>query len=107
MSFPEYRRDNGPIELYARGGFGALANPASFHNEMVRELRLRAMLTALPLFGAVNTEEKRNRRLEQIPDRMLYRHPTRKPVPESWHRDVSLHLFAQQNEQGKKGHHHD
>ena len=38
--FPEFVQDGKkPLEMYVMGGFGALGNPASFHNPFVRKLR--------------------------------------------------------------------
>lgn len=100
-TFPEYRRDSdnpdmdasGNPLVYVLGGFAALGNPASFHNELVRNLRLRAREQLLPLFREIvnrygNPELRNNTKLEVLFDRMLYRMVSQTPVPESWHRDV-------------------
>src|SRR4029077_13121294 len=95
-SFREYRRDV-DIKKYVGGGFGALGNPSSFHNECVRQLRLRMMMTAVPLFATFESQRPGGmppRKLEQLLDRMLYRPPKDKPTAESWHRDISVHLEA-------------
>ena len=48
-NFPEFTPQ---ARVYVRGGFGALGNPASFHNSLVRALRTRAMFAAVPVFRA-------------------------------------------------------
>lgn len=100
-TFPEYRRDpanpdldaSGNPLVYVLGGFAALGNPASFHNDMVRDLRLRARGRLVSLFRNVikryaNKNLRNNTKLEILFDRMLYRMVSQAPVPESWHRDV-------------------
>ena len=101
-NFPEYTRDpNGNPDLdtsgnplvYVLGGFAALGNPASFHNKLVRKLRLKARSRLLPLFKAIvgNYNEPNlsdNTKLQVLFDRMMFRLAGQKPVPESWHRDV-------------------
>ena len=96
-AFPEYKRSAGNADLdadgnpmvYVLGGFGALGNPASFHNPFVRQLRQRIKKAALLLFkevignspyGAVN--------LEMLIDRMMFRSESQAPSAEAWHRDV-------------------
>jgi hypothetical protein len=80
-SFPEFLPS---AEKYVAGGFGALGNPASFHNPFVRILRQWAMVSLIPIFSNMVTPEWR---LEQIHDRMMYRLPGDTASKESWHRD--------------------
>lgn len=81
--FPEYKRDPNNPDLdysqntlvYVLGGFGAFGNPASFHNEFVRKLRLKVKKSILPLFKTIirnipNKELKENTKLEMLTDRM-------------------------------------
>lgn len=85
-NFPEYKNaDSDTIFVY--GGFGAFGNPASFHNYLVRSLRLRVMPLVVPLFKKLNEDEKKDRKLEQIIDRMAIRRIKTTVTEESWHRD--------------------
>jgi hypothetical protein len=90
LKFPEY---NGKPDLYTLGGFGALGNPGSFHNELVRELRILARKKIEPFFRRYidnyNDEELRNNyKLETLIDRMMTRNKGQAASAESWHRDV-------------------
>jgi hypothetical protein len=100
-AFPEYKRDvvnpdldsAGNTLMYVLGGFGALANPGSFHNEFVRKLRLKVKQSVLPLFKSLideihATQETENTKFEMLIDRMMFRHKSQAPSAESWHRDV-------------------
>ena len=97
-NFPEYNRhpDNPDLAVdgtklkYALGGFGALGNPASFHNHFIRRLRQWCMNLSVPLFSEFCKIRKHNYKLEQIMDRMMYRLEGDKPGPESWHRDEAI-----------------
>lgn len=97
-NFPEYRRDpknpdkthDGQILKYALGGFGALGNPASFHNHFIRQLRQWCMNLAVPLFSEFCKLRGHNYKLEQIIDRMMYRLKGNKPTAEAWHRDEAI-----------------
>lgn len=97
-NFPEYNRhpDNkdkaldGTTIKYALGGFGALGNPASFHNHFVRQLRQWCMTLVVPMFSEFCKLRKHNYKLEQIIDRMMYRLAGDKPTPEFWHRDEAI-----------------
>lgn len=107
-AFPEYRPTvdpDDPTQHYVQGGFGALGNPASFHNPFVRRLRLaahatvvqRRVLSAMLPQVAAHSEgiddhrgDYRDVRLEQTVDRMLFRRPSKSPSAESWHRDEAL-----------------
>ncbi len=49
-SFPEYLPSVSTSDLeqhFVQGGFGALGNPASFHNPFVREWRVRALVAVI------------------------------------------------------------
>mgnify|MGYP001597566781 CR=1 FL=1 len=81
-SFPEYVPG---ATQYVGGGFGALANPASFHNPFVRDLRERAMAAVLPVFSALSP----GTRFAHTIDRMMVRTAGQAPSAETWHRDVS------------------
>lgn len=101
LSFPEYNRDSTDKSLdkakhklvYVLGGFAAFANPGSFHNPLVRKLRIMCKEKILPLFKIIckNTydkETKNNFHLEVLIDRLMYRLAQQSPSAESWHRDV-------------------
>jgi len=96
-TFPEYKRDarnadldaDGNPMVYVLGGFGALGNPASFHNPFVRQLRQRIKKVALLLFKEVIGNSPRGVvNLEMLIDRMMFRAESQAPSAEAWHRDV-------------------
>ena len=68
------------------GGFGALANPSSFHHPWVR--KMREMLMCEILDYDVLPVEGRN--LEQVFDRVMFRRKGDKPTAESVHRDEAV-----------------
>lgn len=99
-NFPEYRRGSNknlaanekPL-LYVAGGFGAFANPASFHNPLVRELRMKAYEKLKPIMrqlinSRIDKNLKNNWKFECLFDRMMYRLASQVPQKEAWHRDV-------------------
>lgn len=94
--FPEYKFDScssynlgqgldSKAKIYVYGSFGALGNPASFHNSLVREIRTKIMVCARSLFRSVTEEYK----LEQLIDRMSIRTIGSQVPKETWHRDVA------------------
>lgn len=89
QAFPEFKPG---AEAYVMGGFGALANPASFHNLVVRRLREWCMHASVEGLWRdyVDTPGRRGARLEQIIDRMMLRPKGTQPTSESWHRDVAI-----------------
>jgi len=99
--FPEYKRNPenpdldsfGNTLVYVLGGFAALGNPASFHNDLVRDLRQKCRKAVIPLFkelidSYVDKKLRTETKLEMLFDRMMYRQKSQKPIAESWHRDV-------------------
>lgn len=99
--FPEYRKNpdnpdldgSGNPRLYVLGGFAGLANPASFHNDLVRSLRKECRNAVLPLFRELinsyaNDTLRKETKLEMLFDRMMYRQKSQEPSAETWHRDV-------------------
>ena len=87
--FPEF---NEGVEKFVLGGFAHLANPSSFHNPVVRNMREWAMSIVIPeLFTGLirQKHDAETWKFEQIIDRMMIRVPGEKPSSESWHRDVS------------------
>ena len=88
-AMPEFAH---PIEKYVDGGFGALANPASFHNPTVRELRQKIARRTWAFFQAVCEREHPGEsgwRLEQLLDRLALRSTGSSTSAETWHRDQS------------------
>ena len=84
---------DGPQTLCG-GGFAALNNPGSFHNEFVRRLRRMVEEKAAidhDVFGLdpAKPSEHTGWLLEQVVDRMLVRKPSQKVSAESWHRDIA------------------
>lgn len=85
--FPEYKNPNDDT-IYVFGGFGALGNPAAFHNPVVRSLRIRIMPLITLLTSDLNRlEDKPNRKLEEIIDRLSLRRKGTSTTPEAWHKD--------------------
>lgn len=82
-TFPEYLSPENPSTIFVQGAFGALGNPASFHNPVVRHLRTNMMFRAINLFGPIAGEKK----LEQLINRMSIRRQGTSLGKESWHRD--------------------
>ena len=86
--FPEYKEG---AQSHVIGGFAAFGNPASFHNELVRKLRLRAYNRLKPHMQTINQKRFDQTQLynfESLFDRMMFRHKGSSPTAESWHRDV-------------------
>jgi hypothetical protein len=76
------------------GGFSALGNPSSFHHILIRRIRQWAMWHVAYTLGEYKKIEKRfeNYKLEQIPDRLMYRPPGIKVGAETWHRDEAVNV---------------
>jgi hypothetical protein len=90
--FPEYipnKKLDGVPNPYVMGGFSALCNPASFHNPFVRKMRMCALRSVLPFFSEYTNKlgNKKQWKLEQVVDRMLFRPKGISATSESWHRD--------------------
>ena len=100
-TFPEYNRDtknptltkNGNKVVYTLGGFGAMGNPSSFHNPLVRKLREWCMSKVVPILrDYIKRKYKKDAskyRLESLIDRFSIRREGTAPTKESWHRDVT------------------
>ena len=89
QKFPEFRDPPPRLESgppLVGGGFGALANPGSYHNPVVRAMRLRAL-------KAVLSEEAipvpPGFYLSQVFDRLMVRKAGQTPTPENWHQDTA------------------
>lgn len=85
-TFPEYTHIS---NTYVLGGFRAFNNPASFHNEFVRTMRMCAIKELIPFFKEyVKTlPNPKKWKLEQVVDRLMYRPKGVSATAESWHRD--------------------
>ncbi len=111
--FPEYNRDpenpdfdsSGNRLDYVLGGFGALGNPASFHNPLARELRLQGYAALVeqifrPMIEQrLSKEQRENMKIEMLFDRMMYRIASQKPSAEAWHRDVMPAHYIQREDE--------
>jgi hypothetical protein len=76
------------------GGFAAYGNPSSFHNNLVRELRMKCWKKVSPFFKKYistyyNKRLRSGLKLEALIDRMMFRQKGQAPVAEAWHRDVT------------------
>jgi len=87
QNFQEYKPG---AKVRVIGGFAAFGNPSSFHNPLVRELRMEATQKVIPLFKEYTSRklEEGTWHLQCLFDRMMYRLKGQAPQPESWHRDV-------------------
>lgn len=83
-AFPEYLDTT---RLKVLGGFSALGNPASFHNQAVRDLRALCYPKALEALGPLKREGDK---FEMDIDRVMLRPAGVSPSPESWHRDEAM-----------------
>ena len=111
--FPEYNRDpenpdfdsSGNRLDYVLGGFGALGNPASFHNPLARDLRLQGYIALMEqifrgmIEQRLSKEQRENMKIEMLFDRMMYRITSQKPSAESWHRDVMPPHYIQREDE--------
>ena len=88
IQFPEFQA---PTSSYVMGGFGAYGNPSSFHNEVVRQMRMEAYPIMKEFFQQQFQQEKNNKTfyLEQLFDRMCVRKKNSSIPKETWHRDLS------------------
>lgn len=88
LSFPEYSRST-TDPIYVLGGFAAFGNPASFHNPLVRKIRLKCRGKAMELFRIISKNSWRKLSLlEMLWDRFMFREKGQTPSAETWHRDV-------------------
>jgi len=73
---------------FVLGGFGALGNPSSFHNNFVRKIRLIVYEKSKEFFNTIYKDKN----IEMFFDRMLLRKAGESPSREKWHRDVTPDL---------------
>lgn len=99
LDFKEYKSPTLDT-IYVKGGFGGLGNPSSFHNYLVRILRMRLMASHIvKVFGELESKSRpesksgpeksgpKKRKLCQLIDRMSIRRKGVTLTSESWHRD--------------------
>ncbi len=92
-NLPEYKPDIDGTFQYSKTGFGALGTASSFHNPLVRYLRLEIFKRVFPLFEAYEGlygKGLMRRFFHTLFDRMLVRAKGQKASEEGCHRDVSL-----------------
>lgn len=94
--YPEYRDPSPSQTQFVMGGFGALGNPASFHSQTVRKLRVvldhQATLLFRSFVRALHRPDPPSApqySLEQLFDRVCVRRAGTRLTSESWHRDVT------------------
>lgn len=91
--FTENENEYKPLVL---GGFGALANPGSFHAREIQDLRLLTyyavseyLFNWLSITNKIPDAEKGKYKLESLFDRMCIRNENQGKVSrEAWHRDI-------------------
>lgn len=83
-------RGNAPDTQFIHGGFAALGNASSFHNEFVRRLRQVAMSRVALVASKIAefSNDPTEWVFEQIIDRMLYRASDFSPQTDAWHMDL-------------------
>jgi hypothetical protein len=97
VNFPELKKTNkNPIPI--KWSFGALGNPSSFHNELVRELRLRYGIETIDLAKKINQLQGTDLNYFQFFDRMCYRRKGTTLGAESIHKDVLVHEKVGKND---------
>jgi hypothetical protein len=84
-------RTPGSTGLDIAGGFGCFGTASSFHNPLVRRLRLRLHAFLHDLLQALAP----GRKFESVIDRLMYRQAGVRPSPESVHRDQSKGLLPE------------
>jgi hypothetical protein len=82
--------DGTPL-TYSFGSSGLLGHPGSFHNVIVRALRMKAFSVAQKLFESYAAAIGRSDtlKLQMLFDRVMLRPANKAPTGESWHRDMA------------------
>lgn len=88
----EFKVSN-PDSKFVMGAFGALANPSSQHHPEIRALRSAVYKHMVPIFATAFA----GKHVELIPDRFSIRHQDQPISAESWHRDLSAVIGADDN----------
>ena len=91
-SFPEYKRGGREMQRVL-GGFGALGNPSSFHDPLVRTFRSKlkrlVMMDVFREYSSLSFGSSDGIRIESLFDRLCVRYePFLRPGKEAWHRDI-------------------
>jgi len=73
--------------MFVGGGFAALGNPASFHNQFARKLRARIHQHVINMIFKPPLMSHTDLKFEQVIDRMLFRRADQTVSAENWHRD--------------------
>lgn len=84
--FPEFEKNEN--YKFVLGGFGALGNPSSFHNNFVRKIRIIVYEKTKDFLKEMYKDKK----IEAFFDRMLLRKAGDSPSREKWHRDITPQL---------------
>jgi len=84
--------DSDPEQLFVLGGFGALANPSSYHHPLRRQLMNDIFDYMEPIFKRTfqNSDASEYRYLSMIPDRFGIRRAGQEVGRETWHKDQSM-----------------
>jgi hypothetical protein len=103
-TFPEYSwtdsdlQEDRYLDQLVLGGFSALANPSSFHNASVRQLRSSIYPFVLEVARYYRQQAGpapgEDWNFEMIHDRMMIRPAHATATSESWHRDVAPNAHA-------------
>ena len=99
-NFPEF---SSAAKVYVLGGFAAYGNPSSFHNDLAKHLRAKALSTVAEngvfrRFLEARGEDPTEYGVELLFDRMLHRHANQTPAAESAHRDVTPANYLQKGD---------
>jgi hypothetical protein len=83
-----------PQQKFVLGGFGALANPSSYHHPERRRLMNDIYEYMEPIFKRTfeNSEASQYKYLSMIPDRFGIRRAGQEVGKETWHKDQSLNM---------------
>ena len=96
--FQEFKKDLNPHTCqFVLGGFAALGNPSSFHNPLVRKFRQWAhciLVSAVFQDMVKSFDDPGSWKLDHIIGRMMIRRAGEQPTAETWHRDHSSELIA-------------
>lgn len=81
-----------PEQLFVLGGFGAMANPSSYHHPERRKLMNDVYAYMEPIFRRTfqNSPYQAYRYLSMIPDRFGIRRAGQEVGAETWHKDQSM-----------------
>jgi hypothetical protein len=118
-AFPEYSRGktpgvmkSGKPMLYVAGGFGALGNPASFHDEFARWVREAQLAATIPMFRQYvrlaedrprewgeTTYDPSTRKIFTVMERNMVRQVGTDVTSEEFHRDQTPAQFIREGDE--------